>query len=170
MCASQNLGPYKADVRRFWEAASCGEIYAEGSSAQEKFRQHAEARYRLEPYIRDFARFEEGCGQDILEIGIGMGADHVEWARSGPRHLAGIDLTPRAVAWTAQRLETYGFASDLCKRRTPRIFPSVIIHSVLYTHGECFITHPIRNGLSRKPIGCSGRAALSASWSITDHL
>ena len=108
MCASQNLGPYKADVRRFF-----GEIYAEGSNAQEKFRQHAEARYRLEPYIRDFARFEEGCGQDILEVGIGMGADHVEWARSGPRHLAGIDLTPRAVAWTAQRLETYGLVSDL---------------------------------------------------------
>ena len=113
MCASPNLDPRKADVRRFWEAASCGEVYAEGSSAQEKFRQHAEARYRLEPYIRDFARFEEGGGQDILEIGIGMGADHVEWARSGPRHLAGIDLTPRALGWTAQRLETYGLASDL---------------------------------------------------------
>src|ERR1039457_2802698 len=52
----------------------------------------------------------------------------------------------------------------ICARRTPRIFPFVIIHSVLHTHGECFITHPIRNGLSRKPIGCFGRAALSASW------
>ena len=113
MYDSQNLDPYKANVRGFWEAASCGEIYAEGSSAPEKFRQHSEARYRLEPYIRDFARFEEGSGQDVLEIGVGMGADHVEWAKSGPRHLAGIDLTPRAVAWTAQRLETYGFASDV---------------------------------------------------------
>ena len=42
-----------------------------------------------------------------------MGADHVEWAKSGPRHLAGIDLTPRALAWTAQRLETHGLISDL---------------------------------------------------------
>jgi ubiquinone/menaquinone biosynthesis C-methylase UbiE len=113
MYDSQNLDPYKAIVRGFWEAASCGEIYAEGSSAPEKLRQHSEARYRLEPYIRDFARFEEGSGQDVLEIGVGMGADHVEWAKSGPRHLAGIDLTPRAVAWTVQRLETYGFASDV---------------------------------------------------------
>ena len=111
----QQLVDVKADVRRFWEAASCGEVYAEGSSTQEKFRQHAEARYRLEPYIRDFARFDEGCGQDILEIGVGMGADHVEWARSGPRRLTGIDLTPRAIAWTAQRLQTYGFAADLCE-------------------------------------------------------
>jgi hypothetical protein len=37
MCASQNLGPYKEDVRRFWEAASCEAICAEGSSVQEKF-------------------------------------------------------------------------------------------------------------------------------------
>ena len=113
MCASQNPVPAKADVRRFWEAGSCGEIYAKGSSAQEKFRQHAETRYRLEPYIRDFARFEEGRGQDVLEIGVGMGADHFEWAKSGPRHLAGIDLTSRAIGWTAERLETYGCASDL---------------------------------------------------------
>ena len=113
MCASPNLDPRKQTSAAYWEATSYGEVYAEGFSAQEKFRQHAEARYHLEPYIRDFARFEEGGGQDILEIGIGMGADHVEWARSGPRYLAGIDLTPRALAWTAQRLETYGLASDL---------------------------------------------------------
>src|ERR1035441_2929629 len=103
----------KADVREFWDAVSCGEIYAEGLSAEQRFRKHAEARYSLEPYIRDFARFEEGFGKDVLEIGVGMGADHLEWARSGPRHLAGVDLTPRAVAWSTQRLATYGFKSEL---------------------------------------------------------
>ena len=105
-------GP-KAEVRDFWDAASCCEVYAEGLNAKQRFSRHAEARYRLEPYIRGFARFGDGAGQDVLEIGVGMGADHLEWARSGPRRLAGIDLTPRAVAWTAQRLAAYGFASDL---------------------------------------------------------
>lgn len=103
----------KADVREFWDAASCGEIYAEGLDAQQRFRKHSETRYRIEPYIRTFARFEEGSGQDVLEVGVGMGADHLEWARNGPRRLAGVDLTPRAVSWTAQRLATYGFASEL---------------------------------------------------------
>jgi ubiquinone/menaquinone biosynthesis C-methylase UbiE len=132
---AQNLGPDKADVRRFWEAASCGEIYAEGSSAREKFRLHAAARYRLEPYLRDFARFEEGRGQDVLEIGVGMGADHVEWARSGPRRLAGIDLTPRALAWTAQRLETYGFASDLCEADAENLPFRDNSFSIIYSWG-----------------------------------
>jgi ubiquinone/menaquinone biosynthesis C-methylase UbiE len=103
----------KAEVRGFWNAGSCGEVYAAGLAAEEGFRTHAEARYRLEPYIRDFARFEEGSGQDVLEIGVGMGADHLEWARSGPRRLAGIDLTDRAVAWTTQRLATYGFEPEV---------------------------------------------------------
>jgi SAM-dependent methyltransferase len=103
----------KAEVRGFWNAGSCGEVYAGGLTAEEGFRAHAEARYRLEPYIRDFARFEEGCGQDVLEVGVGMGADHLEWAKSRPHHLAGIDLTARAVAWTTQRLATYGFESEV---------------------------------------------------------
>jgi SAM-dependent methyltransferase len=108
-----SLDARKAEVRRFWEAASCGEVYAEGGTAEEKLRQNGEARYRLEPYIREFARFWEGSGQDVLEIGVGMGADHLEWARSSPHHLAGIDLTPRAVSWTAQQLDAFGLKSDL---------------------------------------------------------
>lgn len=103
----------KADVRGFWNAGSCGEVYAEGSTVEQRFQAHAETRYRLEPYIRDFARFEGGVGQDVLEIGVGMGADHVEWAKSKPRRLVGVDLTPRAVAWTTQRLATYGFAAQV---------------------------------------------------------
>jgi SAM-dependent methyltransferase len=103
----------KTEVRRFWDAASCGEVYGEGLDERQRFDKQAEARYRLEPYIHGFARFEEGAGQDVLEIGVGMGADHLEWARSLPHRLVGVDLTPRAVAWTTQRLETYGFSSEV---------------------------------------------------------
>jgi len=110
---AMNVPDLKDEVREFWDAASCGEVYAEGVTIEQRFRNHADERYRLEPYIRSFARFEEGFGQDVLEIGVGMGADHLEWAKSGPRRLAGVDLTPRAVAWTSQRLVTYGFAPEL---------------------------------------------------------
>jgi ubiquinone/menaquinone biosynthesis C-methylase UbiE len=103
----------KTEVRQFWDMASCGEVYAEGPTTEMRFRKQAEARYRLEPYIRDFARFEEGADRDVLEIGVGMGADHLEWAKSRPHRLAGVDLTPRAVAWTARRLATYGLTSEL---------------------------------------------------------
>lgn len=103
----------KDEVRDFWDAASCGEVYARGETLQQQYEAHAQARYELEPYIRDFAQFPSGAGRDVLEIGVGMGADHVEWARSGPRSLNGVDLTPRAIEHTRTRLEFLGLHSSL---------------------------------------------------------
>lgn len=103
----------KDSVREFWNRSSCGEIYATGRAERERFETHARARYALEPYIPGFARFSDGAGRDVLEVGVGMGADHIEWARSGPRSLSGIDLTPRAIENTANRLREYGLSSNL---------------------------------------------------------
>lgn len=103
----------KDQVRRFWDASICGEVYAEGATIGEQFERHTARRYQLEPYIADFAQFDSGTGKDVLEIGVGMGADHVEWARHGPRSLTGVDLTPQAVEWTRKRISHYGFRSDI---------------------------------------------------------
>jgi ubiquinone/menaquinone biosynthesis C-methylase UbiE len=103
----------KEDVRRFWSEASCGEVYAQGKSLVEQLEAQARARYELEPYIPEFARFPEGAGRDVLEIGVGMGADHLEWAKAKPRSLAGLDLTARAVDHTRSRLQAYGFRPRL---------------------------------------------------------
>jgi ubiquinone/menaquinone biosynthesis C-methylase UbiE len=100
-------------VKDFWEAGSCGEVYASGLSARDYYDSQSHARYALEPYLAGFARFSEGHGRDVLEVGVGMGADHVEWARSGPRTLTGIDLTPRAVEHTKARLKLYDLVSKV---------------------------------------------------------
>lgn len=103
----------KDDVREFWDAASCGEVYAEGAEGAEAFARQAARRYELEPYIAEFAGFADGAGKDVLEIGVGMGADHLQWAAAGPRSLVGVDLTPRAVEWTTQRLAAAGYEPDV---------------------------------------------------------
>lgn len=103
----------KTQVRDFWDDKSCGEVYATGQSDVDYYSSHSSARYELEPYIRDFARFPEGHGKDVLEIGVGMGADHVEWAKSQPHTLTGIDLTPRAIEHVKSRLEVYHLQSDV---------------------------------------------------------
>ena len=103
----------KQEVREFWNRASCGEVYARGDSPAQQYDAHARARYALEPYIPRFARFAEGRDRDVLEVGVGMGADHAEWARSAPRSLTGVDLTPRAVEHTRTRLGLLGLESRL---------------------------------------------------------
>lgn len=103
----------KNDVRAFWQQESCGEVYATGEGIGAKLQSQALARYELEPYIRHFARFEEGRGLNVLEIGVGMGADHLEWARHGPRRLIGLDATRRALEHTHSRLTLAGFSPEL---------------------------------------------------------
>jgi ubiquinone/menaquinone biosynthesis C-methylase UbiE len=103
----------KEDVRLFWETMSCGEVYAEGDSLAARLESQARLRYEMEPYLRDFARFEGARGLDVLEVGVGMGADHCELARCLPRSLSGVDLTERAVEFTRKRLALYGLTSAL---------------------------------------------------------
>lgn len=103
----------KTDVHDFWNAASCGEVYAVGDDDRTRYEAHARQRYRLEPYIPTFAKFEEGPGKDVLEIGIGLGADFLEWARRGPRSLTGVDMTERAVEHTKRRLDVYGLSAHV---------------------------------------------------------
>lgn len=101
-------------VRDFWDEAACGEAaYAVGHTPLQRFGAHSAARFKLEPYIESFAVFDEGRNVRVLEIGVGMGADHERWARSGPRRLCGIDLTERATELTRERLGLSNLQSEL---------------------------------------------------------
>jgi len=102
----------KEAVRAFWQEAACGDIYAVGATPKDRFAAHSHARYGLEPYIRSFARFD-GEGKEVLEVGVGMGADHVEWASSHPSRLVGIDLTEMAVDQANERMALAMHASEL---------------------------------------------------------
>lgn len=102
----------KQAVHDFWNAASCGEdLYLRGSD-QAAYAAQAETRYALEPYIAEFARFDEARGRRLLEIGVGLGADHQRFAEAGA-DLHGIDLTPRAIEHTSRRLAVFGLTSSL---------------------------------------------------------
>lgn len=103
----------KDQVREFWDEQSCGEVYASGTTGRAYYESQAFLRYNLEPYILNFAKFEEGHNKDVLEIGIGMGADHIEWAKSGPRSLTGVDITPRSIEHVRDRLNLYYLSSDI---------------------------------------------------------
>ena len=76
------------------------------------YQAQSEARYALEPYIPDFAGFAQSKGLRVLEIGVGLGADHQRFAEEGA-DLWGIDLTERAVEHSQIRLAAFGLSSNL---------------------------------------------------------
>jgi SAM-dependent methyltransferase len=107
-----NSPELKGQVREFWDRASCGEELLLESQEKAGYLEQMRRRYELEPYIEGFARFGEASGKDVLEIGVGLGADHQRFAQSGAK-LCGIDLTDRAISHTARRLGLFGLSSRL---------------------------------------------------------
>ncbi len=102
----------KRAVYDFWEASSCGEALHLLGFRAEDFKRQADLRYELEPFIPKFANFEKWRGKRVLEIGVGLGADHQHFAEAEAQ-VVGIDLTPRAIQRTAERFRVLGLESDL---------------------------------------------------------
>lgn len=109
LIADQTRVEQKKEVRQFWDADPCGSRYLE---QRQDFEAHARARYALEPHIRDFAGFKSTQGMRVLEIGVGMGADYLEWLKAGA-HATGVDLSPTSIARARLRCELAGYNADL---------------------------------------------------------
>lgn len=94
-------------VHDFWNAASCGEALLLAAEDRVSYDAQSAERYRLEPYISEFAGFNRVSAKHVLEVGVGLGADHQCFAEGGAV-LSGVDLTERAVRHTKQRLQLAG--------------------------------------------------------------
>jgi ubiquinone/menaquinone biosynthesis C-methylase UbiE len=102
----------KQKVYDFWNNESCGEALYLNAETREGFALQLKSRYELEPFIPTFAKFERAKGLKVLEIGVGLGADHQKFAESGA-DLYGVDLTDRAIEHTRNRLACFGLNSTL---------------------------------------------------------
>lgn len=109
MPSSSSSPVLKDDVRNFWDADPCGSRYL---GDREDFEAHARSRYQLEPFIHDFAGFAGSAGKRVLEIGVGMGADYLEWLKAGA-HASGVDLSAASVERARHRAELAGYQPDL---------------------------------------------------------
>jgi ubiquinone/menaquinone biosynthesis C-methylase UbiE len=110
---SGQLSEKKARVRRYWEAEPCGSKLATAEPGTKEFYDEIErTRYELEPFIPGFADVERWRGRDVLEVGVGLGTDFIQFARAGAR-LSGVDLTEASVDLARRRLELDSLAADL---------------------------------------------------------
>jgi hypothetical protein len=59
-------------VGEYWERRACGSNRAEAPTfTPEYFQQIEQFRYEHEPFIPDFAKFNQSRGQQVLEVGVG---------------------------------------------------------------------------------------------------
>src|SRR5918992_4401801 len=103
----------KERVKAYWEREACGEIHASAPEGTPEFFAEIERRRdELEPHIARYADFASAAGQDVLEIGVGVGTDFLRFVRAGA-NAVGVDLTERAVELVSRRLELEGLTAEL---------------------------------------------------------
>jgi ubiquinone/menaquinone biosynthesis C-methylase UbiE len=125
------IAEQKSAVREFWNADPCGTRYL---ADKDDFEAHAHARYKLEPFIFDFAQFKDSRGLKVLEIGVGMGADYLEWLKAGAQ-ATGVDLSNASIERARHRCEIAGFKPDLHVADAERLpFPDNSF-DVVYSYG-----------------------------------
>jgi ubiquinone/menaquinone biosynthesis C-methylase UbiE len=99
----------KEQVREFWNAEPCAMRFATKPVGTREFYDEVEAfRYRVQPWHKRVAEFDQHWGGDVLEIGCGMGTDALQFARGGAT-VTVVDLTQSAIDITRKRFEVYGF-------------------------------------------------------------
>lgn len=103
----------KQAVKAHWEQEPCESRAGKSKDDRRRFFEEIDAfRYAFSPFVVGFAKFPEGSGKKVLEVGLGSGSDFMRWARSGAQ-LYGVDLTEASVALIRERLELEGIKADV---------------------------------------------------------
>jgi ubiquinone/menaquinone biosynthesis C-methylase UbiE len=121
----------KEQVRDFWNAEPCGSRYLDRTGG---FDAHAATRYRLEPHIPEFAGFASSRGKRVLEIGVGLGADYLEWLRAGAK-ATGVDLSSAAIAAATRRCRAAGLEPDLRVADAEHLPFTTASFDIVYSYG-----------------------------------
>ncbi len=105
----------KKAVRDYWEEEPCGSWAATSRKyTPDYFQEIEEYRYRMEGFIHQFAQFTRFRSKKVLEVGIGAGTDHVQFARAGAE-LFGVDITDEAIDMANKRLAMEGLFSKITR-------------------------------------------------------
>jgi SAM-dependent methyltransferase len=125
-------------VREYWEAAACGTsteiVGSRPKLSGEWFEQVERHRYAAEPFVHSVAQFTRYHKKNVLEVGVGAGTDHLQWARAGA-NCYGVDLTDEAIRVTRAHLALHGFQSNLQRVDAQRLPFADEMFDVVYSWG-----------------------------------
>lgn len=97
----------KNKIVEYWDRQPCNINHSKSElGTLQYFEEGAAKRYKAEPHIKEFADFSSYNGKRVLEIGCGIGADAIEFAKAGAEYV-GIDISQESLNLAIQRFKVY---------------------------------------------------------------
>jgi SAM-dependent methyltransferase len=104
----------KAEIQKQWNRDPCAAVTADDSEVEsaawyESVRRHRYGVYA--PWMPEVMKFEDWKGRDVLEIGVGLGSDHLSFALGGSKMYA-LDLSTEHLRHTRKHLAAHGLLTE----------------------------------------------------------
>lgn len=140
MSTQNQAVPNLDDVRDFWNRRPCNVRHSNAPFLSREYFDQVEARkYFVEPHIPGFADFDSWAEKKVLEIGLGIGTDAINFARSKAKY-TGIELSQESLNIAVERFKVYqlegrlqiGNAEDFAEDFTGEVFDLVYSFGVLH--------------------------------------
>ena len=101
------------DVKKYWDARPCNIKHSQKEPGTKVFYDEQEAKkYFVEPHIKRLAEYEKWRGKKVLEIGCGLGADTINFARAGA-HVTAVDLSEKSLELAKKRAAVFGYSQNI---------------------------------------------------------
>lgn len=134
-------------VEEFWNNNLCGSHFIRAKyPSKEFFEQYREYRYAKEHHLQDLIDWHSAQNKDILEIGLGVGADGTQWARFAKSY-TGVDLTNEAVIATKLHLRILDLNGTVVKGNAECLPFADQSFDIVYSHGVLHHTSSIEQAM-----------------------
>jgi ubiquinone/menaquinone biosynthesis C-methylase UbiE len=123
------------EVHNFWNTEACGTHFvAAPAGTPEFYVAYRRFRYNVEFHIPELIQWAGVAGKNVLEIGVGNGADGVLIAQSGATY-TGVDITEAALKASAAHFDCLGIKGRFQLENAENLsFPDSVFE-VVYSYG-----------------------------------
>lgn len=166
----------ESEIKDFWQTHPCGAELVGDLSAESRadytdfFDRYDRYRYTKEPHILTNLDRIDFNGKQVLEIGLGQGADSEQIARRGAS-FTGVDLTEESVKRTRMRFSLKDLPFDRIEQASALDLPfSDSSFDIVFSHGVLHHIPEIKDAQAEiaRVLRPDGRliAMLYAKWSL----
>lgn len=131
-----------AEVENFWNNNLCGNHFIKSKfPSKEFFEEYRIFRYKKTHHLDEYIDWKEAKGKNILEVGLGIGADASRWAQYAKEY-TGVDLTEESIYAVKKHFEYLGLKGRIIKDNVESLNLPDKYFDITYSHG---VLHHTKN-------------------------